>query len=78
MVEKLLKNTGATVRSREMMYKSVVQTVLLDSIKSWVVTEVMLKVMEGLNYRVARRIAGISDQKVGEWVWEWSLVAEDL
>ena len=71
MVEKLLKNTGATVRSREMMYKAVVQTVLLDSIKSWVMTEVMLKVMEGFHYRVARRIAGISDQQVGEWVWEW-------
>ena len=66
------------MRSREMMYKSVVQTVLLDSIKSWVFTEVMLKVMEGLNYRVARRIAGISDQQVGEWVWKWSLVAKDL
>ena len=44
MVKVMLK-TGSTVRACEMMYKAVVQKVLLYGSKSWVVTEAMLKVM---------------------------------
>ena len=38
----------------------------------------MLKVLDGFHHRVVQRITGMSDQKVGEGVWEWSLVAEAL
>ena len=48
------------------MYKAVVQTVLLYKIESWSVTEVMLKVLEGFHHQVARRIVGISYQRVGK------------
>ena len=44
-MEKLLTKTGETMRICEMMYKAVVQTVILYRIQSWVVTEVMLKVL---------------------------------
>ena len=46
MVETVLRNTGATVRARTMVYKAVVQTVILYGKESWLVTEAMLKVLE--------------------------------
>ena len=66
------------VWARVMMYKSVVQTLLLYGSESWVVTGAMLKVMEGFHHRLAQRIAGMSDRKVMEGGWEWSSVAEAL
>ena len=47
-----------------MVVKAVVQTVLLFGSDSWVVTEIMLKVLEGLHHRVARMIAGMSYRQV--------------
>ena len=56
MVEKLLKSTGATVRVQVIIYKALVQTVLLYGKESWVVTGAMLKLLEGFHHWVARRI----------------------
>ena len=50
------------VQEWEMVYKVVVQMVLLYGSDSWVVTEAMLNVLEGFHHRVAQKIAGISDQ----------------
>ena len=44
----------------------------LYGIKSWVVTESILKVIEGFHNKVTWRIAGMSDRKVGEEGWDWS------
>ena len=43
-MEKLLLKIEAMVRAQEMIYKAVIQTVLLCSSKSWVVMEALLKV----------------------------------
>ena len=67
-----------TEKYGSMMYKAVVRTVLLYRSRSWVVTESMLKVLEGFHHLVAQRIAVMSDHQVGEEVWECSLVAEEL
>ena len=45
MVSKVLKNMEETVWSQAMMYKAVVQTVLLYGRYSYVVTEAILKVI---------------------------------
>ena len=56
------------MQAREMTYKAVVQTVLLYGIDIWVVTEAMLKVLEGFHHQVALRIAGVSSWRVGhQW-----------
>ena len=60
------------------MYKAVVQTVLLYMIESWVVTEAMLKVLEGFHHQVVLRISWMSAQQVGEEGCRWSLLAEAL
>ena len=39
MVSKVMDKTGAMVRDREILYKLVVQTVLLYMRASWVITE---------------------------------------
>ena len=45
MVAKVLTRTGATVWARVMLYKAVVQTVLIYGIKIWAVKGAMLKVL---------------------------------
>ena len=71
MATKVMTNTVATVQTWVMIYKAVVQMVLLYGSKSWVVTEVMLKVMEGFHHWVAQRISGMSYRRVREGGWEW-------
>ena len=46
-------NMVSTVRAWAMMYKAVVQTVLIYGSGSWVVTDVILKLLEGFHYIVA-------------------------
>ena len=71
MVGEVVKNTGATVQSWGMIYKSVVQLVLLYGSKSWVLMGAMLKVLELFHYQVARRIVGMTAWSAtsGEWYW---------
>ena len=52
--------------------------VLLCGSKNWVVAEVTLKLLEGYHNRAAWRIVGMSAQKVGDELWEWSSVTEYL
>ena len=53
MLAKLLMNMGSKVRAWEIMYKVVVQTVLIYGSGSWVVTDVILKLLEVFHHRVA-------------------------
>ena len=78
VVATVLTKTGETVWEQKMMYKTVVKAVLLYRRDSWVVTEVMLEVLEGFHHRVSWRIAGKSDRQVGEEGWGWSSVVEAL
>ena len=57
-----------------MFYKAVVQTVLLYVSEIWVVTEAMLKVIEGFNHLAAIRIVGMTAQRTNDRYWEWTLV----
>ena len=70
VVAKVLTKTGATVRAQEIIYKVVLQTVLLYESDSWVVTEAMLKVLEGFHHRVDRSIAEIPGWRVREEGWK--------
>ena len=60
MMTKVMTKIGVKLRAWAMMYNVVVHTVILYGSKSWVVTEVMLKVMEGFHHWVAQRISGMS------------------
>ena len=59
MVEKLLTNMGATVQERTMIYKAVVQTMLICGSESCVAKDAMLKVLEGFHHIADWRIAGV-------------------
>ena len=50
MARKVMLKTGATVRARGIMYKAVVQSMLLHRSESWMVTGAILKVIEGFNH----------------------------
>ena len=47
-------------------------------IKSWAVTGAMLKVLDGIHHRVARKIAAMKYWRVEEGEWEWSLIEYNL
>jgi hypothetical protein len=54
----LATREGATPRVSGMFYKVVVQLVMLFGPESWVLSQPMLKALEGFHWRVARRLAG--------------------
>ena len=56
-------NTGATVQAQGILYKAVVQLVLIYRSESWGVTGAMLKVIEGFHHRAERRITGMTEQR---------------
>ena len=62
---KVLIKTRATVQAWEMIYKVVFQTVLICVGDSWVVMDVMFKVLEGFHHQVAHIIAEMSARQVG-------------
>ena len=66
MVSRVLDNTGAMMRSRKMLYKAVVQTVLLYRINSWVITGVIMEVLEEFHHQITRRLRGKMSGRVGE------------
>ena len=69
---------GATVQACGMMYKAVVQSVLLYRSESWEVTGDMLKILEGFHHRAARRITGMTAKHVADREWEYPPVAAAL
>ena len=56
MLEKVLGKTGSPIKDREMMYKAVVQAVLLYRRDIWVVTDAITTFLEGFHRRISRRI----------------------
>ena len=71
MIKRVLEKTGATVQARGIIYKAMSQSVLLYGRKSWVVTEAMLKVLEGFNHRAARHITGMTSICGANAEWEY-------
>ena len=69
MIVRVFGKTVATVRARGMMYKAVAKLVILYGSESWVVTGVMLKVLEGFHHRAARQFTEITETRGagGEW-----------
>ena len=78
IVAMVLTRKGAMVRMWSMLYKVVVQTVLLYGSEIWVATESMLKVLEGFHHRVARWIVGNTDRRTVDGEWEYPPVADAL
>ena len=78
MVAKLLKRTGVTVWGWVVLYKAVVQMVLLYRREVWVVAGAMLKVPEGFHHRTARRIVGNTAWRTVDREWKYIPVEDTL
>ena len=74
----MLTQTGATARERAMLYKAVVQTVLIYGSNSWVVMGEMLKVLEGFHHWVDIWIPGKTARRTVDGAWEWPPVADAM
>ena len=75
---KVLGKTGSPIKSWAMMYKALVQALLLHVREIWVVTDAMIMDLYGFHHRTARRIAGITAKKGDGGKWEWDLVDTEL
>ena len=59
----VLGKTRAPIKARAMMYKSVVQEVLLYVREIWEVTDTLMAVLEVFHHRMARRVMGMTTRK---------------
>ena len=75
---RVMAKTGATVRSRGMMYKAVSQSVILYGSEIWVKKGDMLKVLEVFHHQVARRITGMTATRWSGGEWEYPPVAASI
>ena len=78
MASRDLEKTGETVRDKEIIYKAVVQTVILHGSKSWVITGEKMKVLEEFHHQILRRLTGNTDRYVREEGWKWPPSEEDI
>ena len=69
MVGKLVLKMGKMVQAWVILYKAVVQLVLLCRSESWVLTGEMVKLLEGFHHRVARMITGVIAQRTTGREW---------
>ena len=66
----VMVKAGATVRSRAMFYKLLVHAVILYGRNNWVITDLMMKVLEGFHHRAVWRIVGNKNRSVGSEGYE--------
>ena len=78
MIYKVLTKTGEIVWACGMLYKVILQMVILNRSGNWVVTGAMLKVLEGLHNILDRRIAGMTAWRVDDGEWEYSPVVDAM
>ena len=74
MVEKVLGKTGAPIKAHVMIYKAVVQEVLLYGREIWVVIGAMITLIEVFNHRISIQISVITATKVYGKEREFTLV----
>ena len=74
MLEKVLGNMGAPIKAWKIMYKAVVQMVIMYGIEIWVFTDVMMAVLEGFHHRISIRIEGMMARRGNGGEWGWSSV----
>ena len=65
-MSRVLDKTGVMVRDREMIYKTVVRTVIFYSRESWVITGAIMKVLEDFHHRIISKIMGKTAHHVGK------------
>ena len=63
LVAKVLGKIGSPIKAQAMIYKALVQAVLLYGSEIWVVTHAMITVIEGFHHRISRCIAVIKSRK---------------
>ena len=78
MVGKVVLKTKEMVRVKIILYKVVVQLVLLYGSESWVVTMEIIKVLEVFHHWLKRRILGMTAQSTTKGDWECPPVDEAL
>ena len=78
MVVRVLEHEGASPRAKGLFYKAIVQAVLLYSCETWVITDAMLRVLDGFHHKAARRITGNMPQRLPDGQWYYRPIEEVL
>ena len=72
MISRLLRSENMKPRVCGMFFKAVVQAVLLYGSETWVLTESVLRCLEGFYYRAACRMARKNRPQKNEQTGEWT------
>ena len=64
--------------ARAMFYYSVVQGVLIYWSEIWIITDSMIKVLEGFHHYISQKIVGKMVRCIGVEGWEWPPMEEAL
>ena len=59
----MIGKTGGPLKAWEMIYKVVSQAVLLYGREIWVVTDAMMKVLEGICHKISIRVVGMTARR---------------
>ena len=65
MVEKVLGKTGVPIKTWAIIYKLLVQAVLMYGSGIWVVVDATVAVLEGFHHRISIQITGMTEQRGG-------------
>ena len=68
VLEEMMK-AGVAVRARDMLYKAVVQAVLIYGSEIWVITDTIMNFLEGFHQRSTQSIMGKTEQQVRAEGW---------
>ena len=60
MVAKVMGDMGVPIKARLIIYKAVVQAVLLYGNERWVVPDAVMTVLEVFHHSISRRVAGMT------------------
>ena len=75
-VAHILSRDGNEPRHSGMLYKAVLQSVLLHGCETWVFTEELHRALESFHNRVARRISGMMPIRHPDGTWTYPPIAD--
>ena len=74
LVAKVMGKAGALIKARVIIYKVIIQAVLLCGRKIWMVTDVIMTVLKVFHHRIARPIVRMMYRRGDDRGKEWALV----
>ena len=74
----ILSREGADPKESGLLFKAVVQVVLLFGAEMWVLTPRMEQALRSFQHRAVKRLTGKKTRRRGERRWEYTMLVEEM